>query len=83
MRKTITLLIERNQTFTPDKIIAASYDRKPLILCARERNLHLDYRTLDRTNRAKIDEFNEACLEEIPVLEADEDSHITITRPEA
>ena len=77
--KTISLLIERKLDFTPDKIVAASRDRKLLIERAQERCLSIDAHRLDRTNNAKIDEFTQATIEEIEVLKPPEDEHQRIT----
>ncbi len=71
----IILLIERNLDFTPDKIIAASIDRKALIEKAQERNLSIDPRRLDERGSTKVGEFCEVSLEEIEIIERAEIVH--------
>ena len=65
----ISLLIERDLSFKQDKIVAASRDRNLLVEKARDRNLHIDAAALNRSGTAKIDEFHQAVIEDIEILE--------------
>ena len=65
---TISLLIERNLTFSGDKIVAASNNRALLVTRAREEHLHIDALRLDRIGNCKINEFTQCTIEEVTVL---------------
>ena len=82
MTKTLNVLVERKLDFTEDKIVAASEDRQALIERARERHLHIDPVKLDRSSETKIDEFTQARIEQIEVIEPQPRPVATIPRTE-